>query len=45
MIGDGPPAAGIIRYRALAARSPSPAIAGSPGLAGYGQNLIARLPA
>jgi len=43
--GDALPAAGIIRYRALAANSPSLAIARSLGFAGYGQNLIARLPA
>ena len=45
MIGDALPAAGIIRYRALATNSPSLAIARSLGFAGYGQNLIARLPA
>jgi Acetyltransferase (GNAT) family len=44
MIADALPAAGIIRYRALAANSPSLAIARSLGFAGYGQNLIARLP-
>jgi GNAT superfamily N-acetyltransferase len=45
MIRDALPAAGIIRYRALATNSPSLAIARSLGFAGYGQNLIARLPA
>jgi hypothetical protein len=45
MIGDALPAAGIIRYRALATNSPSLTIARSLGFAGYGQNLIARLPA
>jgi len=45
MIGDALPAAGIIRYRALVTNSPSLAIARSLGFAGYGQNLIARLPA
>jgi hypothetical protein len=45
MIGDALPAAGIIRYRALATNSPSLAIARSLGFAGQGQNLIARLPA
>ncbi len=44
MIRDALPAAGIIRYRALATNSPSLAIARSLGFAGYGQNLIARLP-
>ena len=43
--GDALPAAGIIRYRALAANSPSLAIARSLGFAGYRQNLIARQPA
>jgi GNAT superfamily N-acetyltransferase len=45
MIGDALPVAGIIRYRALTTNSPSLAIARSLGFAGYGQNLIARLPA
>ena len=45
MIGDALPTAGINRYRALATNSPSLAIARSLGFAGYGQNLIARLPA
>jgi hypothetical protein len=45
MIGDALPAAGIIRYRALVTNSPSLAIARSLGFTGYGQNLIARLPA
>jgi hypothetical protein len=45
MIRDALPAAGIIRYRSLATNSPSLAIARSLGFAGYGQNLIARLPA
>lgn len=45
MIQDALPAAVIIRYRALATNSPSLAIARSLGFAGYGQNLIARLPA
>ena len=44
MVGDALPAAGIIRYRALATDSPSLAIARSLGFAGYGQNLLARLP-
>jgi acetyltransferase (GNAT) family protein len=44
MIGDALPAAGVIRYRALVTNSPSLAIARSLGFAGYGQNLIARLP-
>ncbi len=43
MIGDALPTAGIIRYRALVTNAPSLAIARSPGFAGYGQNLIARL--
>ena len=45
MISDALPAAGIIRYRALTTNSPSLAIARSLGFAGYGRNLIARLPA
>ena len=45
MIADALPAAGFIRYRALATNSPSLAIARSLGFAGCGQNLIARLPA
>jgi hypothetical protein len=45
MIQDAVPTAGIIRYRALATNSSSLAIARSLGFAGYGQNLIARLPA
>lgn len=45
MIQDALPAAGVIRYRALVANSPSLAIAGALGFAGYGQNLMARLPA
>jgi hypothetical protein len=45
MIGDALPTAGVIRYRALVTNSPSLAIARSLGFAGYGQNLIARLPA
>jgi GNAT superfamily N-acetyltransferase len=44
MTGDALPVAGIIRYRALLANAPSLAIARSLGFAGYGQNLIARLP-
>ena len=44
-IGDALPAAGIIRYRALATNSPSLAIARSRASPGDGQNLIARLPA
>jgi hypothetical protein len=45
MIDDALPAAGIIRYRALATKSPSLTIARSLGFAWYGQNLITRLPA
>ena len=45
MIQDALPAAGVIRYRALVTNSPSLAVARSLGFAGYGQNLIARLPA
>lgn len=44
MIQDALPTAGTIRYRALVTNSPSLAIARSLGFAGYGQNLIARLP-
>ena len=44
MICDGLPAAGIIRYRALVTNASSLAIARSLGFAGYGQNLIVRLP-
>jgi GNAT superfamily N-acetyltransferase len=45
MIADALPDAGIIRNRALVTNAPSLAIARSLGFAGYGQNLIARLPA
>ena len=45
MIADALRAAGIIRYRALVTNAPSLAIAQSLGFAGYGKNLIARLPA
>jgi hypothetical protein len=45
MIVDALPAAGVVRYRALVTNSPSLAIARSLGFVGYGQNLIARLPA
>lgn len=44
MITDALPAAGLIRYRALASNAPSLAIARSLGFAGHGQNLMARLP-
>lgn len=44
MIGDALPAAGIVRYRALVTNSASLAIARSLGFAGYGQNLVVRLP-
>jgi GNAT superfamily N-acetyltransferase len=44
MINDALPAAGIVRYRALASNAPSLAIARSLGFADYGQNLIGRLP-
>lgn len=44
MISDALPAAGLVRYRALASNAPSLAIARSLGFAGCGQNLMARLP-
>jgi GNAT superfamily N-acetyltransferase len=44
MITDALPAAGLVRYRALASNAPSLAIARSLGFAGCGQNLMARLP-
>lgn len=44
MITDALPAAGLVRYRALASNAPSLAIARSLGFAGCGQNLTARLP-
>ena len=44
MIQDALPVAGIIRYRALVTNTRSLAIARSLGFAGYGQNLIVRLP-
>jgi len=44
MIADGLAAAGLIRYRALASNAPSLAVARSLGFAGYGRNLMARLP-
>jgi GNAT superfamily N-acetyltransferase len=44
MITDALPAAGLVRYRALASNTPSLAIASSLGFAGCGQNLMTPLP-